>query len=100
MAHCVFPSSNATVVYGINVANSSVTLDLPLWSSRQVTLYLLTAGEVGNLQSAYNQLNGQLLTWKPHEPVTNIQGVVTSLPVTLPEYSQFFIVQHPATSKC
>lgn len=92
-------SSNSSVLYGINVGNFSISLDLPLWSSKQVTLYVLTTGQEGNLESEQNQLNGQLLSWKPHEPVTNMEGVIANLPVTLPSYSQFFIVQGEEQSR-
>lgn len=36
------------------------------------------------------KLNGELMEWRSHEPII-IKGNSTTLPIEIPQYSQFFI---------
>src|SRR6185312_2253606 len=92
-------STNTAVVYGVNIANTSFTLDFPEWTNRQVVAYILKEGVPGNLQAQNSTLNGQLLQWATHQPMINNNGQPTNLPIVLPPYSQFFIVQGLNSSK-
>jgi ATP-dependent Zn protease len=85
-------STNGVVVYGINIGNSSYTLDFPQFSNRNVTLYLVKEAYSGNLGSNLSTLNGEILNWAKHQPEAQLKGIVKTLPIVLPEYSQFFIV--------
>ena len=92
-------SQNGLVLYGQWITNDNLVLDIPQLSNKQVTLYLLKEGEPGNLESATSRLNDQEILWDTHLPVANLRGNHTSLPITLPPYSQFFIVLGSDQSK-
>ena len=92
-------SDGGFVVYGQWVSNTSFTLDIPQLMNKNVVLYLYKEGEPGNLQSDKARLNDQLLDWDVHRPIANAKGNYTTLPITLPGISQFFIVSHSDTSK-
>uniref|UniRef100_A0A914E6A2 Heparanase n=1 Tax=Acrobeloides nanus TaxID=290746 RepID=A0A914E6A2_9BILA len=92
-------NQNGLVLYGQWITNDSLVLDVPQLSNKQVTLYLLKEGEPGNLESATSRLNDQQILWDTHLPVANLRGNHTSLPITLPPYSQFFIVLGSDQSK-
>lgn len=92
-------STDGIVVYGISLLNEPYTLDFPQLSNKQATAYFFTEGEAGNLLSLDSRLNGHLLKWTTHEPLTNMKGNVTTLPIKVPGNSQFYIVLNQTTGK-
>ena len=76
------------MVYGVNVANYSFTLNLPQLTNNQIIAYIIKEGEPGNLQSKNSRLNGEVMEWQPHVPIVNIKGNATTLPIEIPPYSQ------------
>jgi hypothetical protein len=83
------------VLYGFYLSDYSFTLDLPGISYKNVTTYVLeTADPARSLQSFNSKLNGNVINWSKNANVPDLttQGNLTSLPVTLSGYSQFFVV--------
>ena len=81
------------------MSNTSFTLDFPQITNKQVIAYILKEGESGNLQSKSSRLNGAPLSWSTHQPGPNMRGNATSLPLTIPDYSQFFIIVNRTQSE-
>lgn len=95
----IFCRTNGFVVYGINIANYSFTFDLPQLTNKQVVVYIIKESEPGNLESKTTNLNGELMEWTSHEANVNMKGNVTTLPIEIPAYSQFFIEAGQTPSK-
>src|SRR6185437_282280 len=95
LVNSCFFSSSSLVLYGFYLSNDSFTLDLPGISYKTVTTYVLEPADSGrSLQSFTSKLNGNVISWSKNANVPDLtaQGNLTSLPVTLPGYSQFFVV--------
>ena len=83
----------------MSLANYSISLALPQLTNNQVVVYIVKESEPGNLQSKTTKLNGEVMDWTSHEPIFNIKGNVTTLPIEIPPYSQFFISAAPTARK-
>lgn len=75
----------------MTLSNDTTTIDLPEIQNKQITLYLVQSSTPGDLLSL-NMLNGQFLEWTTHLFYPNYVGNVTTLPIKLPGFSQFFVI--------
>jgi hypothetical protein len=81
------------------MSNDSFVIDFPQFSNKQVIAYVIKEGEPGNLESKSSRINDKLIEWVTHGPGPNIQGSITNLPISLPGFSQFFIVADQTSSE-
>ena len=84
-------------MYGIKLDNASFTLDIPSLTNKQATVYILNSNDSTNLASKTSMLNGRAIEWDTHQPDPDLNGVVVSLPIQIPGYSQFFIVANQSS---
>lgn len=88
---CLYFRNKGIVIYGVNLANETFTINFPQFEGNRANVYVLKEADSGNLSSRYSKLNGKLLEWKADEPLPEMRGNETKLPITLPGYCQFFI---------